>query len=92
MARRASGVAAVGPWVVSPNVDCPADLLEALAVETRGEKLLVEVLETNCGAVELLRAMGFVESPESAWRMLLGRQSSIGLADSLYALGSPFTG
>ena len=92
MARRADGIVPVGPWVISEDVDCPADLLEALAVEVRTEKLVVEVLETNCGAVELLRAMGFVESRESTWRMLLGPQTSVGQADSIYAIGSPFTG
>jgi len=92
MARRVSGIVAVGPWVVSPNVDCPADLLEALAVELRGEKLLIEVLETHSGVSELLRTMGFSESAKPAWRMLLGTRSNVGMADSLYAVGSPFTG
>jgi hypothetical protein len=92
MARRARGAIVVGPWVVSPTVDCPTDLLEALALETAGEKLLVEVLETNRGAVELLRAMGFIESTEWTWRMRLGPGTNAGLANSLYAIGSPFIG
>jgi hypothetical protein len=92
MARRGNGMVPVGPWVVSARVDCPADLLEALAVEAGDEKLVLEVLETNCGAVELLRAMGFAESPETIWRMHLGRQISAARAESLYAIGSPFMG
>jgi ribosomal protein S18 acetylase RimI-like enzyme len=92
MARRAESIVPVGPWVISEDVDCPADLLEALAAETGGEKMVIEVLETNTGGVELLRAMGFVESQESTWRMLLGPQTNVGQADSLYAIGSPFMG
>jgi len=92
MARRVDGIVPVGPWVISEDVDCPADLLEALAAETRGDKLVIEVLETNTGCVELLRAMGFVESQESSWRMLLGPQTNVGQSDSLYAIGSPYLG
>lgn len=92
MARKTDGIVPVGPWVISEDVDCPADLLEALAVEVGSEKLVIEVLETNRGAVELLRTMGFFESPESTWRMLLGPQTSVGQADSIYAIGSPFMG
>ena len=91
-AHSGKGVVTVGPWVVSSKVDCPADLLEGLAMEANGERLVVEVLETNRGAVELLRAMGFTELPESPWRMLRGRWSNVGLADSLFATGSPFIG
>jgi ribosomal protein S18 acetylase RimI-like enzyme len=92
MARRGRGAVAVGPWVVLSNVDCPADLLEGLAVEAMGERLLIEVLETNDAAVGLLRAMGFIESPDPTWRMIHGRWSNVGLSKSLYAIGSPFTG
>jgi len=92
MARRGNGVMPVGPWVVSASVDCPVDLLEALAVEARDEKLLIEVLETNSGVVELLRTLGMVESPEPTWRMLLGGRSKVGTSDTLCALGSPFAG
>ena len=92
MAHKAKGVIAVGPWVVSSTVDCPMDLLEGLALEAEGERLFVEVLETNRGAVELLRAMGFVESPEWGWRMHLGPRTGVGLDNALYAIGSPFTG
>lgn len=92
MGHRAEGVLSVGPWVVSSTVDCPADLLEGLALEAIGETMFIEVLETNCGAVELLRAMGFVELPDWAWRLRLGPRSAVGLGESLYAIGSPFMG
>lgn len=92
MARKAEGVLAVGPWVVTSNADCPADLLESIANEAMSGKLLVEVLETNRAAVDLLRTLGFVESPELTWRMALGKRCNVGLSDSLFAIGSPFTG
>lgn len=92
MARRADSIVPVGPWVISEDVDCPADLLESLALEAGSEKLVIEVLETNKGGVELLRTVGFVESGGSTWRMLLGPHTNVGQADTLYAIGSPFMG
>lgn len=92
MARRANGGVVVGPWIVSPDVDCPADLLEALAVEAGGAKLLLEVPETSIGSVALLRALNFVESPEPIWRMMLGSPSIVGQSESIFAIGSPFMG
>jgi hypothetical protein len=92
MARKGRDVVVVGPWVVTPQVDCPSDLLESLANEADGQKLLVEVLETNRTAAELLCAMGFHELPGSKWRLHYGRWSRIGLSDSLFAIGSSFIG
>jgi ribosomal protein S18 acetylase RimI-like enzyme len=92
MARRGSNGIAVGPWVVSSDVDCPADLLESLASEAKGERLYIEVLESNTAAVELLRTLGFAESTQEIWRMRLGKPTSVGQASSLFAVASPFMG
>jgi hypothetical protein len=92
MGRRIGNSVAIGPWVMWSRDDCPMDLLEGLAVEAAGETLVIDVLETNRGAVKLLRAMGFVESISSVWRMQFGSRSNLILTNTMYAAGSPFMG
>jgi hypothetical protein len=91
MGRAREGLVAIGPWVVRPEVERPADLLESLALET-GDRLGLGVLETNQAAAETLRALGLDERPDPPWRMALGPSRDLGTSPMAYAVGSAATG
>ena len=97
MGRRGHSQISAGPWVVSPGVKRPGDLLESLALKVGNDDLSLGVLETNAEAVATLRAFGLTEHPMPPWRMALGRSSphpsqSVGSPTQCFAIGSPAKG
>ena len=92
LAVRVDDLVAVGPWVVRPEVERPADLLESLAWTAPGCTLGLGVLETNAVAVQTIRALGFAERAAPPWRMVLGPADDLGASLLAYAIGSPAKG
>jgi len=92
LGRRGPQWAAAGPWVVQVGEAHPEYLLESLACQTGGLPLLVGVLARSGAAVALLRSRGFEERPSPPWRMCWGRESTVGLSDRLYAIGTAANG
>jgi ribosomal protein S18 acetylase RimI-like enzyme len=98
LGRRVEGQVSAGPWVVRPEVERPADLLEAIAAEAEGCRLSLGVLESNQLAARAVRALGFTERADSPWRMVLGPSGASRVPDVLgasplaYAIGSPAKG
>jgi GNAT superfamily N-acetyltransferase len=87
-----------GPWVVRPEVERPADLVEAVALEAEGTTISLGILESNAPAIEAARALGLTARDDSPWRMTLGPDALDVLSDVLgaspmaYAVGSPAKG
>ena len=98
LGQRTEGLVSAGPWIVRPEVERPANLLEAIAAEAEGCTLELGILESNAAAVEAARALGFAERADSPWRMTLGPTDASGNPDTLgatamaYAVGSPAKG
>ncbi len=104
MGRRAGSRVSVGPWVIRPGVQCPADLLEAIAAGAKGCTLFLGILESNAAAVEAARSLGFAEYADPPWRMMRASSGAFGLSDAsgnphalgasplAYAVGSPAKG
>ena len=92
LGRRGEGWVSTGPWVVEKNARHPFFLLENLAGEVKGEHISVGILECNLEAVNLVRSLGFVERPNSPWRMALGEASHLGVSMQCYAVGSAAKG
>ena len=90
--QRGGGMVSVGPWVAGPAVECPADLLESLALEAGGLPIGLGVLESNAQAAAVVRALGLAERPDPPWRMVLGPAAGLGASPLAYAIGSPATG
>jgi GNAT superfamily N-acetyltransferase len=86
------GMLAVGPWVVAPGVENPAELIESLAIAAGENDLTVGVLEKNERAAELLRSYGLVERQGVPWRMVLGFEAYLGASEQCYAIGSAAKG
>ena len=87
-----------GPWVVRPEVERPADLLESLVLEAEETTIGLGVLESNAAAVAAVRALGLEARDDSPWRMVLETPSSpsspgaLGASPMAYAIGSPAKG
>lgn len=92
MGRRGNGVVSVGPWIVQPGLEHPADLLESLAAEAGNTRLRLGVLEINSEAIATLRRLGLPEHPGAPWRMVLGPSGHLGLSHRAYAIGSAAKG
>ncbi len=83
---------AAGPWVIASGVEHPESLLQSLPVESSSLPLSLGILETNWAAVSLVRSLGFVERPDSPWRMVLGRPGNLGDSPLAYAVGTAAKG
>jgi GNAT superfamily N-acetyltransferase len=98
LGQRTGGLVAAGPWVVRPQVARPADLLEGLAVEARGDVIGLGLLETNRAAAGTVRALGLAERADPPWRMALAlsdapdKVEALGASPLAYAVGSPAKG
>jgi ribosomal protein S18 acetylase RimI-like enzyme len=108
LGRRVDGVVSVGPWVARPEVERPADLLEAIAAESEGCTLGLGILASNEAAVDAARALGLTSRENSPWRMVSampgvpgpgvpgpgvpGSGVVLGASSMAYAVGSPATG
>jgi len=92
LGRRGEGWIAAGPWVVSPEVVNPLPLLEKLANEVGEVSISLGILSSNLPAVALIRSLGFIERPDSPWRMALGPQDDLGASPQCIAVGSAAKG
>jgi len=92
LGKRGTNWVSAGPWVVTEDAQHPIRLLESLAAQTADLPVSLGVLETNHSALSLLRASGFIEHPDSPWRMALGVSSSLGASPLCYAVGSAAKG
>ena len=75
-----------------PEETHPEYLLETLASQIDGLHLMLGVQASNTTASGLLQSLGLLEHPSPPWRMLLGRDSAVGLSDRLYAIGTAAKG
>jgi ribosomal protein S18 acetylase RimI-like enzyme len=92
MGRRGPGFFTAGPWVSTSSAGQAAALLHSLTFESGEQAIEVGVLDANSAAVQLLRSLGFVERPDSPWRMLRGEDGTPGLSSLAYAIGSAAKG
>lgn len=92
MGRFGHTVLAAGPWIASPLLERPQDLLESLAYEHPLLPFSIGCLAENRKAVEILRALGFGERPDSPWRMVYGRFRQPGNVMMNFGVGSPAKG
>ena len=90
--RRSEGWASAGPWVATEEATEPELLLKAFANEVGDVSISTGILDVNHRAVELVRSLGFVENPDSPWRMALGRSGDLGASPRCYAVGSAAKG
>jgi predicted N-acetyltransferase YhbS len=92
LATRVDDLAAVGPWVVRPEVERPAALLESIALAAPGCTLGLGVLESNPAAVLTARALGLSERDDPPLRMVVGPDRGLSSSPMAYAIGSPAKG
>jgi ribosomal protein S18 acetylase RimI-like enzyme len=92
LAARVDDLVAVGPWVVRPEVERPADLLEAIARAAPGCTLGLGVLESNPAAVQVVRELGLSERENPPLRMVLGPDNDLSVSPMAYTIGSPAKG
>lgn len=92
MAMLGDGMIAVGPWVVKENAKRPLDLLEAIAQEEDALPLRFGILEANTGAVRAVEALSDLETKTPSWRMVLGKEDTLGMCKECYAIGSAAKG
>ena len=92
MGRIGHTVLACGPWIASPRLERPADLLEALAYEHPLLPFSMGCLEDNAQAAPLVRSLGLVEKASCSWRMVHGQFCQPGVVGMNFAVGSPAKG
>jgi ribosomal protein S18 acetylase RimI-like enzyme len=92
LGRRGKEWLTAGPWVVNVKKGSPADLLNTFALQSEGKPISIGILDSNHLACELAHSLGFKASPESPWRMALGKYSSLGSSLQCYAVGSAAKG
>lgn len=90
--RRGEDWVSAGPWLVNEEAHNPAALLKALAQKADGRLINLGVLDTNQKAFDLVRLLGFVERPDSPWRMAKGIRNDLGVSPACYAIGSAANG
>ena len=67
--RPVEGGVSVGPWAARPELEQPARLLEALALESGEPRIGLGILESNEAALEAARSLGLTARRDSPWRM-----------------------
>jgi ribosomal protein S18 acetylase RimI-like enzyme len=91
--RRRASLIWAGPWWVERKSGDGAELLQSFALGAQGKTISLGILETNAGAVALVRALGFKEKPEASFRMVRGAvEDAPGLSPDLFAIGTPAKG
>jgi len=78
--------------VVAEQADRPEALLKALAIDIGDNPISMGILDANKVACDLVRSLGFVENPDSPWRMELGSHGELGISQRCYAVGSAAKG
>jgi ribosomal protein S18 acetylase RimI-like enzyme len=86
--RNFSGGVAVGPWIVTDDVESPLSMLEAMAMSSGENVLHMSVLESNAAAVKLLRDLGFKERDDTHLRMVYGKPGTLGQSIKCFAVGA----
>jgi ribosomal protein S18 acetylase RimI-like enzyme len=92
MGRQHTGWISAGPWVMQPQTVDPLNLLYAFALEAGERPISIGILEANSKACDLGRSLGFVERPDSPWRMVLNGTPNLGMSPCCYAIGSAAKG
>jgi GNAT superfamily N-acetyltransferase len=81
-----------GPWVISPGVQDPTDMLSSFALQAGDKEISLGILEANHRACDLARSLGFTERVDSPWRMALGSSDDLGASPYCFAVGSAAKG
>lgn len=92
MGRYGHTVLAAGPWIASPRLERPQDLLDALAQEDPLLPLSIGCLADNTRATQTLQASSFSMKADSPWRMVFGDLIQPGDVRLNWAVGSPAKG
>lgn len=92
MAQPGVGVISAGPWLARGGQDRARKVLEALASKTKDVPLRIGTLESNRGAVQLIRSLEGLEEQAPCWRMVRGNGEGLGSHEDLYAIGSAAKG
>jgi GNAT superfamily N-acetyltransferase len=90
--REGEGWLSAGPCVVSEGTEDFIDLFHTFALQAGDRLISVGILETNTRACEIVRSLGFVERPDSPWRMALGNGNNLGASPECFAIGSAAKG
>jgi ribosomal protein S18 acetylase RimI-like enzyme len=86
--RNFSGGVAVGPWIVTEEVENPLSMLQALSFSSGENMMHVNALEINPAAVKLLRDSGFKERDDIHMRMVFGKSGTLGQSIQCFGIGA----
>jgi len=86
------GRLSAGPWVMREGAGDLPVLLQAVALEAGEQTISLGVLDLNREAIDLLHSMGFMESMDSPWRMVWGKDNYLGASTRCFAIGSAAKG
>jgi ribosomal protein S18 acetylase RimI-like enzyme len=86
--RNFSGGIAVGPWIVTDEVENPLSMLQALSLFSGESILHMSVLESNPAAVKLLLDSGFKERDDTHMRMVYGKPGTLGQSIQCFGIGA----
>lgn len=92
LARPAGNHISAGPWVVTPALSHPTDLIAALLPPGISARVGMGILETNQPARAAADELGFSELPDPPWRMVHGQDTGLGCSPQCYAIGSAAKG
>lgn len=92
LGRRATDWVSAGPWIVTPALDHPEDLVASLLPPGATVFIGMGILETNAPALAAARALGLAEQPDPPWRMVHGVDAGLGQSPMCYAIGTAAKG
>ena len=92
MGMKGNGIISLGPWIVGEIAKRPLDLLEAVAQEADALPVGIGICKTNTAAVWAVEALGDLEAKAPSWRMVLGKEDTLGMSTECYAIGSAAKG
>jgi GNAT superfamily N-acetyltransferase len=92
LGRCGEGWISAGPWVVEKDADNALDLLYAFVNQAGDLPINLGILDCNQKACEQMNLLGFIQHEDSPWRMVLGKQASLGASVGCFAIGSAAKG
>lgn len=92
MARPGRNILFVGPWIVCEGCGKGQYLLESIGHAANKAKVRMGVLESNSRALACINTLGYLESVEPSWRMVLGPSSPLGMNTANFTIASAARG